>query len=63
MASRTAGTGMLMKRALPSRDTKVSSGATLCSLRDLANPLLFLMNEKLLPQYSSGILLRISANL
>ena len=52
MTSRASGTGMLVKKALASKDTKTSSRATFYSLRDLANPLLSLTNEKLLPQYS-----------
>ena len=51
MTSSATGTGILVKKALTSKDTKVSSGATFCSLRDLANPLISLTNEKLLPQY------------
>ena len=51
MISGAIGTGIFVKRALTSKDTKVISGATFCSPRDSANPLLSLTNEKLLPQY------------
>ena len=52
MTSRATGAEILVKRALTSKDTRVSSGATFSSFRDLANPLLSLTNKKLLPQYS-----------
>ena len=51
MMSRAAGTGILVKRTLTSKDCKVSSGATFCSFRDSVNPLLSLTNENFLPQY------------
>ena len=40
--------GMLVKRALMSKDTKLSSAAMLCSFMDLANPLLPLTKKNLL---------------
>ena len=50
MTSMGTGTGILVKMALTPKDTKVLSGATFFSLRESANPLLSLTNEKLLPQ-------------
>ena len=50
MISSMNGAGILKKKALTSRYTKVSDGATFCSFRDLANALLSLTNKKLLPQ-------------
>ena len=40
MTSTATGSGMLVKRALASKDTKVSLGATFSSLRDLDTSLL-----------------------
>ena len=51
MTSRATGTGILVKRALTSKYTKVSSVATFCFLGDSANSLLSLTNEILLQQY------------
>ena len=51
ITSRATDTGLLVKRALTSKSTKVLSGATFCSLRDSSDPLLSLTNEKLLLQY------------
>ena len=51
ITSRAAGTGMLMIRALTSKDARVSSDATFISIRDSAKASLSLTNEKLLLQY------------
>ena len=48
MTSRATDTRILGKRALTSKDMKVSSGTTFWSLRDLANPLLSLTDEQVL---------------
>ena len=62
MTSRATGTGLLVKRVLPSKDTEDLSGATFCSLRYSANAWMSLTNEKLLLQYSLKILVRYLAN-
>ena len=51
MTSRATGTGIMVKWALTSKDTKLSSGATFCSFRDSASPQLSLTNENFLLQY------------
>ena len=51
ITSKATGTGILVNRALASKDPNVSSAATLCSLRVFVQPLLSLTNKKLLPQY------------
>ena len=52
MTSRATGTGLLVKMTLTSKDIKGSSGVTLCSFRDLTNPLLSMINEVSLSEYS-----------
>ena len=63
MALRATRAGILVKRVLSSKDTKVLSGTTFCSFRDSANPLLFLTNGKLLPQEHCRIYVRNFAKL
>ena len=48
MTAQAIGIRMLVKMALTSKDTKVSSGTTFHSFRHLANPSLSLTNMKLL---------------
>ena len=49
MTSRTTGTGMLVNKALRSKETNVSSVLMLFTLRLSASPLLSLTKEKFLP--------------
>ena len=51
ITSSATGTGMLVNSALTSKETMVSSETILFPLRLLANPLLPLTMEKILPVY------------
>ena len=58
MTSRATGTGMLVKKALKSKETKLSSELIFFPLRLSPNPLLSFTKEKLLPVYLCKIFAR-----
>ena len=63
MASTATGTGMLVNKALTSKEAKVSSELILFPLRPSAHPLLSFIKEKFLPVYLCKIFVRNFDNL
>ena len=63
MTSRVTGIGILVTRALTSKDTKVSSVATFCSFGDWVYAFCLWQMGKLVPQHSQKILVGNLANL